>query len=267
MLVTDSSACLPPGLLGQTNLRVIPIAILIGDDELADGAEQASRVYRSLAEEAPTKSAPPSLRDYLDAVESGDFDEALILTPAAEFTVMYRNARLAATMSRRHVEVVDTRTAAAGQGLITSVAAEALLAGASAAEAAELTQSAARRTELVAMLPDLASIERSGHVPAIALGRTASQRARPLFRFSAGSIDPLNGAGTDTDPSSVLRAAWEGSGGPGAARTLFFHAAHHAGAQRFRRFLGRNDPIVEFSPAMTVHTGIGCVGVAWMRAG
>jgi fatty acid-binding protein DegV len=239
----------------------------MGGDELADSAELASRVYRSLAEEAPTKSAPPSLRDYLDAIESGDFDEALILTPAAEFTVMHRNARLAASMSRRRVEVVDTRTAAAGRGIITAVAAEAILSGASAAEAAELAQRAAQRTELVAMLPDLTSIERSGHVPATVLDRTASQRTQPLFRFSAGSIDPLSGLGAAPDPSSVLRATWEGSGGPDAARTLFFHAAHHAGAQRFRRHLGRDDPIVEFSPAMTVHTGIGCVGVAWLRAG
>jgi DegV family protein with EDD domain len=246
---------------------VIPIAILIGDDEWADGPDIAATVYRSFDEEAPTKSAAPSLRDYLEAVESGEFDEALILTPAAEFTVMYRNARLAATMSHRHVEVVDTRTAAAGQGLVASVAAEAVLAGASAAEAAQVAQAAALRTELVAMLPDLTSIERSGHVPATALGTTAAQRAQPLFRFSAGSIDPLGAAGPGTDASSALRSMWEGSGGPEAERTLFFHAAHLAQAERFRQLLGRDDPIVEFSPAMTVHTGIGCVGVAWMRTG
>jgi DegV family protein with EDD domain len=246
---------------------VIPIAILIGDDEMADGPDVAATVYRSFDEEAPTKSAAPSLRHYLDAVESGEFDEALILTPAAEFTVMYRNARLAATMSHRHVEFVDTRTAAAGQGLVVSVAAEAVLSGASAAEAAELARRAALRTELVAMLPDLTSIERSGHVPATSLGTTAAQRAQPLFRFSAGSIDPLSAAGAPTDAGSVLRSTWQASGGPEAQRTLFFHAAHLAEAERFRQLLGRNDPIVEFSPAMTVHTGIGCVGVAWMRAG
>ena len=266
MLVTDSSACLPPGLLDRPNLRVIPIAILIGEEELPDGPDVAARVYRSFAEDAPTKSAPPSLREYLDAIECGEFDEALILTPAAEFTVMYRNARLAATMSRRHVEVVDTRTAAAGQGLIALVAAEALEAGASAAEAAALAHAAAPRTELVAMLPDLTSIERSGHIPATALGANASQGAQPLFRFSAGSIDPLRGTGSNADASSALRATWEASGGPDAERTLFFHAAHYAEALRFRQLLGRSDPIVEFSPAMTVHTGIGCVGVAWMRA-
>ena len=246
---------------------MIPIAILIGDEELPDGPDVAAKVYRSFGEDVPTKSAPPSLREYLDAVEWGAFDEALVLTPAAEFTVMYRNARLAATMSRRHVEVVDTRTAAAGQGLIALVAAEALEAGASAAEAAALVRTAAPRAELVAMLPDLTWIERSGHVPATALeAKASSQGAQPLFRFSAGSIDPLSGAGSDADAASVLRATWEASGGPDAERTLFFHAAHHAEALRFRQLLGRSDPIVEFSPAMTVHTGIGCVGVAWMRA-
>jgi hypothetical protein len=233
MLVTDSSACLPPGLLSRTDLRVIPIAILIGDDEMADGPDVAATVYRSFDEEAPTKSAAPSLRHYLDAVESGEFDEALILTPAAEFTVMYRNARLAATMSHRHVEFVDTRTAAAGQGLVVSVAAEAVLSGASAAEAAELARRAALRTELVAMLPDLTSIERSGHVrnDGGATGPTAlplqrrihrpAQRGRGPYRRRLGAavdVAGLRRARGRTDALLPRRAPGRSRAFPPAAR-------------------------------------------------
>jgi DegV family protein with EDD domain len=226
-------------------------------------------VYRAFAAGETTKSAPPSLREYLDALESSEHGEAVILTPAVEFTVMYRNARLAATMSRRHVEVVDTRTAAAGQGLIVSVAVEALEAGASASEVAEIAREAAHRTELVAMLPDLASIERSGHVPATALHATAHAKTRPIFRFSEGSVVPLGAQGAQgaqVDATSILRTTWAAAGGLDAERTLFFHAASYAEALRFRTNLGHDQPIVEFSPAMTVHTGIGCVGVAWMRS-
>lgn len=246
---------------------MIPIAILIGDEEHSDGPGAAQRLYRAFAEGEPTKSAPPSLLEYLEAIESCEFDAAIVLTPAVEFTVMYRNARLAATMSRRHVEVVDTRTAAAGQGLVVSVAAEAIESGASVAEVAEAAREAARRTELVAMLPDLDSIERSGHVSAVALDRMAHKGSEPLFRFREGSIVPLGRPGPQWDGASALQAAWLASGGFDAERTLFFHAANDEGAARFRSTLGRQAPIVEFSPAMTVHTGIGCVGVAWMRRG
>ena len=67
------------------------------------------------------------------------------------------------------------------------------------------------------------------------------------------------------DALSVLQAAWGASGGLDAERTLSFHAASHAEVVRFRSILGKDEPIVEFSPAMTVHTGIGCMGVAWRR--
>jgi fatty acid-binding protein DegV len=201
--------------------------------------------------------------DYLDSIECSDFDAAVVLTPAVEVTVMYRNARLASAMARRHVEVVDTRTAAAGQGLIISVAAEAQASGASAADIAEAARDAAARTKMVAMLPDLTSIERSGHVPAMALERHADQASELLFRVDQGFISPLGRPNPQWDSPSVLQAAWLASGGSNAERTMFFHANAAAEVSHLRSFFGSGEPIVEFSPAMTVHTGIGCVGVAW----
>lgn len=242
---------------------MLPIEIFIGDEVLSDGPEAVPRVYRAIAEDEPTKSAPPSMVDYLDSIECSDFDATVVLTPAVEVTVMYRNARLASAMTRRQVEVVDTRTAAAGQGLIVSAAAEAQASGASAADIAEAARDAARRTKMVAMLPDLTSIERSGHVPATAFERYAGQASQLLFRVDQGCISPLGRPNPRWESPSVLQAAWLASGGSNAERTLFFHANAAAEVSEFRSFLGGQEPIVEFSPAMTVHTGIGCVGVAW----
>jgi fatty acid-binding protein DegV len=230
---------------------------------LSDGPEAVARVYRAFDEDEPTKSAPPSMLDYLDSIECSDFDAAVVLTPAVEVTVMYRNARLAAAMSRRKVEVVDTRTAAAGQGLIISVAAEAQASGAPVVDIAEAARDAAARTKMVAMLPDLTSIERSGHVPAISLERYADQASQLLFRVDQGFISPLGHPSPHWDSPAVLQAAWLASGGTNAERTLFFHANAAAEVSHLRSVIGSEEPIVEFSPAMTVHTGIGCVGVAW----
>jgi fatty acid-binding protein DegV len=201
--------------------------------------------------------------DYLDSIECSEFDSAVVLTPAVEVTVMYRNARLASAMARRQVEVVDTRTAAAGQGLVAAAAAEAWASGASAVDIAEAAREAARRTKMIAMLPDLTSIKRSGHVPATTFERYADRAAELLFRVDQGMITPLDRPNSQWDSPSVLQDAWLASGGAGAERTLFFHADAPAEVSGFRSFLGVEEPIVEFSPAMTVHTGIGCVGVAW----
>lgn len=244
---------------------MLPIDILIGDEVVTDGPDATQRVYRAFVEDEPTKSAPPSMHAYVDAVECSEFDAAVVLTPAVEFTVMYRNARLASATCRRHMEVVDTRTAAAGQGLVVSAAVEALAAGASAPDVAEVARQVADRTELVALLPDLTSIQRSGHVPATSLERYDDRASQLLFRVDHGSISPLGRPNADWESWSVLFAAWLASGGSNAERTLYFHANDEAAASGFRSFLGGEEPIVEFSPAMTVHTGIGCVGVAWTR--
>jgi DegV family protein with EDD domain len=265
-LLTDSSACLPPGLSSRTSVHSIPIAILLGSASLDDGPAQADRVYRAMALAEPTKSAPPSLHHYLDAIEESDSDAVVILTPAVEFTVMYRNARLAATMARRPVEVVDTRTAAAGQGIIVAIAVEAMDAGASALEVAEVARAAAQRTELVASLPSLDSIEGSGHVPATAFAGVVPRGSKPTFRFRDGVVAPLGRPVPASDSDGLLRSAWREGGGDQAERTLFFHAASVGEAHRLRSTCERDDPIVEFSPAMAVHTGLGCVGVAWTRA-
>jgi DegV family protein with EDD domain len=265
LLVTDSSACLPPAIAGHASVRVVPISILLPGIELSDGPEAAEQVYEALATDTLVKSSPPSALDYLQVIESDGFDAAVVLTPAAEFTVMHRNALVAAKISVRHVEVVDTRTAAAAQGLVTLAALEALESGLPAAAVATAARDVARRTDLIATLPTVASIQRSGRVPAPALEPAAHRGPQPLFRFNDGAVVPLGEAGPETDPLEALRDEWTRGGGGDADGVFVFHAAHEAEARRLGDLLGGCAEIVPFSPAMAVHTGAGCVGVAWVR--
>jgi len=118
LVVTDSSACLPARVADRPHVRVLPISILLDDCELADGPETAPRVYAALAAGERVRSSPPTAAEYVKAMEEGDFDAAVVITPAVEFTVMYRNASVARRLATRPVEVVDCRTAAAAQSLV-----------------------------------------------------------------------------------------------------------------------------------------------------
>jgi fatty acid-binding protein DegV len=233
--------------------------------EVPDGPDAADLVYEALAAETLVKSSPPSALDYLQAIESDGYEAAVVLTPAAEFTVMHRNATVAARISVRSVDVVDTRTAAAAQGLVTLAALEALEAGLAASGVAAAAREAARRTDLIATLPTVASIQRSGRVPAPALEPAVHRGPQPLFRFCDGAVIPLGEAGPDIDPLEALRDEWMRAGGHDAEGSFVFHAAQEAEALRLRHLLGSSNEIVPFSPAMAVHTGPGCVGVAWVR--
>lgn len=275
LVVTDSSACLPAPLLDDAAVRVLPISVSLIDAEGRENTAVVDDLQARLQAGEAMKSSPPTVLDYFEAIEDSDRDAAVVLTPAVEFTVMRRHAEAAADLANREVHVVDTRTAAAAQGLVVLAALRAAQDGATAEAVADVARRAAARADLVAVLDSLASLRRSGHVPATALDTDGPAR-RVLFRFRDGSVVPLGGATRVDDALERLVTEWRDGGGdisPSTTmvdrfpETLVFHAGEELRARRLRQRLGRADPVVEFSVAMALHTGPSCVGVAWLHPG
>jgi fatty acid-binding protein DegV len=264
VLVTDSSACLPPALFYHANVRVVPIRIILPNGTVKETAQSIDEIYRAMAAPGTVTSSPPTLADYLGAIEGDGFEEALVLTPATEFTCMHRVASMAASLSARPVEVVDTRTVAAAQCLVAAAALEAIAAGAGVAEAAETARDAARRTELVAALPELGSMPRTAEFAA--KEPSGQRRGHPLLRFVDGVIVPLPEAESSGAELDVLEAAWSACGGPHADETVIFHGASEPLARELSSLLGGTAEIVSFSPALALQMGVGCVGAAWTKS-
>src|SRR6266508_2424734 len=170
-LITDSSACLPPEV-------VTPIVIRVRSGEIRDGMDRAPKlVYEALAAGEPVKSSAPSTIEYLSAIEEEQGAESIVvITPAIEFTVMYRNAALAAAVAERTAVVVDSRAAAAGG---------------SEAEVVGAAEEASRRAELVGVLDTLEFIRRSGRVPSVALDLAERLGVRPVVRLHGGRVERL----------------------------------------------------------------------------
>jgi DegV family protein with EDD domain len=257
VVVTDSTACMR-GRRSSAGLRVVPVSLLFTDREASDHDVRPASVYARLARGETVKSQAPPPAAYLEAIESDDHDSALVLTPAHEFTVMAGNARVAAEVASRPTAVVDTRTAAAGQGLVVRAALAAARAGEDLDEVAAVARDASARVELVAAILDSSQLEHSGHVHRPADRRKAAPAM--IARFQAGQVVPLAAAG---DPLQALAAAWRRGGGR-ADTTLVFHSAQRTLADRLRRLVAATEPILPCSAAMGAHVGPGLVGVAWL---
>ena len=267
-IVTDSSACLPPRLARQLAVRVVSIGILFGEGaEAYDDTVDPERVHRALARHQPVKSVPPSVLDYLGAIDGvADGHHVVVLTPATEFTVMSRTARLAAELAERPVDVLDTRTAASAQGLVVEAAARAAASGAEPAEVLAAAADAVRRVRLIAALETLDTLEEGGLVPSPSLEAARRSGASPMFAFHDGSVEPI-GHDPDGDLSGALLVEWERRGGRDGSGWTVFHAGAPDVARRLRAAIGPEaPPPARFSPAMTLHTGVGLVGVAWLAA-
>ena len=265
LLLTDSNVCLPRATTRRLGIRIVPITILLDGASVADDSIDPAVVFDAMARDDTVKSSPPSLIDYLTIIEEDGYTGALVLTPAAEFTSMFLHATQAAELASRPVRVVDTRTAAAAQRLVVLEVARACARGAPLDELEHLARDTAERVELVATLDRVATIERSGRVPAPVLAAAERGDGFSAFRFRDGSVMPLASAGPD--PLDVVHDEWAGSGGPEASASCVFHAGVPERAEALRTRLTGREPVIPFSPAMAIHTGPGVVGVAWLRAG
>jgi len=205
--------------------------------------------------------------EYLEAIEAGEAEAAVVVTPAIEFAAMYRNAAVAAELSRRPCVAIDARTASGGQALVVLAGAEAAAAGAELDAVVQVIEDASRRVEVVAALATLEPIRRSGPLPDELLGTPGELGERSVFRMRDGTVEPLGSPG---DPEQTLHRIAEAvatSTPEGIERITVFHADAPELARRLGSLIGRVDFVSGFSVAMQVHTGRGVVGAAWIPCG
>ena len=226
-VITDSSACVPAELVARFGVCVLPISVFLPEDG-ATGSDppdgENTPVPEALAREELAGANHPFVTEYLQAIESPDFDSAVVITPAIEFATMYRNAALAAEFATRPVALIDARTAAAGQALVVLAGAEAAAKGARMEDVVRTVEEAARRVELVASLATLEPIRRSGPVPDNVLGEVEPSGVRSVFRMRDGTVEPLGTAETADEMLEMIHAAYRSSAAAGTERSAIFHA-------------------------------------------
>jgi fatty acid kinase fatty acid binding subunit len=265
-LVTDSSACVPAGAADGLGITVVPILVSIGGEEFRDGVDlDPRRLYGALERGFPVKSAAPSPLDYMEAIERTGNGDAIVITPATEFTRMYRNASLGAELSERRVTVIDSRSATAGHGLVLLAAARAREEGRGFDDIVAAAEDAAVRVDLAACLESLSFLRQSGRVPAMALGLADHLGVRPVFRMRQGTAERVALPRSERAALARIAREWREGGGAEAEQLAVFHAGRPERADELAAMLGRPAWVTEFSAAMAIHTGPGVVGAAWLR--
>lgn len=279
VVVTDSSAQpLPARSTGDAagplarSVVVVPITILLADRQITDDATDTHVVHDAIAGGQPIKTRAPSVIDYLDAIESTEAQSALIVTPAAEVTAMWRHASHTPWLADRPVAVVDSRTAASGQSLVVEAAADAAAAGNSLSEVAAVARDAAGRARVVGAVGSVEPLVASGMVERQRLSGDGDHRPRPtVFEARLGVIEPLRVLDGE-DPATVLANLYDrdrrSQSGPAASAVVFTSAGPSAElravADRLAQLVGATRPPQTSSAAMTVYTGRDTVGLAWL---
>jgi DegV family protein with EDD domain len=273
VIVTDSSANVPPGLVQQLDIRVVPIVLAINGYAFQDGVDiTPAQVYSLLREgkHAPTTSAPSIgdfLRVYVAAAQEAACVVSIHLSPSLSATY---NVAVAASQLVEHVpvRVVDCPTAAMGQGFAVLEAARAAAAGAGPEAVIARAREVASKVQLLATIDTLEHLRRGGRIGGAAALLGAALRIKPVLSLAGGRVDVVARPRTQSRSLHVMLREMAAAVDSQRLHAAVLHASAPEEAEELRQRIERQFDcsellVTELTPVMGAHTGPGVLGVAF----
>ena len=266
-VLTDSAAALPADLAARHRVAVVPMWLTVGGEPELEGSRPLEELV--VADQVTTSAPTPG--EFEQAIKDclRGSDGVVILTIAGSMSATYQAARLAGEAVGGPVRVLDTATAAGAEALVVLAAAAAADAGGTIDEVEAAARHVITRVRLVATLPSLDHLVRSGRVPGLAGWAGNRLGINPLFEFRGGNVRRLRpalsrAAALDRLVTRVRRSRVAGA----RLHVAALHAlAADVAEDLLHRVSERDEPatafVGEFGPVMVVHTGPGLAGLAW----
>ena len=185
-IVTDSACDLPPEIIQQYDIEVIPLYINVGNKSYLDGIEMNHQQFYSSLETFPhhpqtAAPGPDKFAATYRRIAKKKKDEILSIHVAGSLSAVVSSAQKGAALSEANVTVHDSGQLSLGAGLQIITAAKAAAAGASINEIVTQLKDLGRRTYIYAVLDTLKYLQRSGRVNMATLGVGSLLRIKPLM--------------------------------------------------------------------------------------
>jgi len=196
-IVTDSVACLPPEVVKQYDLRIVPLNIYFDGMIYKEGINiTPTEAYELLAKDPDRfTTSPGSAGDYLAAYQkaSESYQDILCITLSSKLSTLYNMARVAMEgakdeLAKINIAVLDSLNASGGEGLVVLAAARAAAEGRSLAEVAGEAKRVMDKVTTIGVFETMRHVYRTGRVPKIAAQTLAKLNIRPLFSISDGLV-------------------------------------------------------------------------------
>ena len=195
-IVTDSVADVPPQVVGELGITVVPLNVRFGTEVYRDGVDlTVEQFYDRLVhdETFPVTSvpAPAAFAEAYDELAE-ETDEILAIIVSAKLSGTCEVALQSIGLMKRkcQVEVIDSQFGAMAEGLVVIAAAKAAQAGSSLDEVIGVTQKAIPRVDVRMAFDTLEYLKRGGRIGRAQAFLGSALNINPIITLKDGVVEP-----------------------------------------------------------------------------
>lgn len=196
VVVTDSTASLPPEVAAEHGIVVVPLQVIIGADVFDEGSEGATpelvaaalKEFRPVSTSRPT---PAALLEVYRRVADEGATEIVSVHLSADMSGTFESAQLAAREAPVPVVTVDSRQVGVATGYAALSAAEVAAAGGSAADSAAAARARAEASFSIFYVDTLEYLRRGGRMGAASALIGGALAVKPLLQIQEGKVASL----------------------------------------------------------------------------
>ena len=272
-VITDSTAYLPEDLVEGYGIHVVPLYVVLagrsGREGQDIGPDDVARVLSTRGQTVSTSRPTPGdfVAAYRRALDAGA-EKLVSIHLSSELSGTWDAARLAASQVGEHiVTVVDSRSAAMGNGFAVLAAARSAAAGADAAAVARTAREMAAATRTLFVVDTLEHLRRGGRIGAAAAFLGSALAVKPVLHVLDGRVVPLEKVRTSARALHRLVQRAVEAAGDGPVSVAVHHLAAPERAERLAAELRERLPslrelhVSELGAAIGAHVGPGAVGI------
>lgn len=276
-VIADSSACLARGRLEALGVTLVPIPLIMGEEQLRGGDLPLAQLFSRMESGVEARTAAPSPGEFqvaFQAAQESGATAAVCLVMASRYSATHQAAVLAskAWNGAMPVTVVDTGALAAVLGFAAEAAALSAQGDGSVDDAIRAARDAAASSVLIGVLGSARYAVRSGRVPRL-VGTVADLLGvKPVVSFKDGKPQLIGRVRTLEQGIAKIASRAASSLGSSECRIVVMHAAAEDDATALlaeadRQMNVSDAAVVELPAVMAVHTGPGFVALAGQRRG
>lgn len=271
-VITDSSAYIPQELIDQYSIHVIPLTVLWGSEKLLDGVDITPAEFLQRLTEDPIHptTTQPNPEDFTIIYEqlATEYDAIVATLISTDLSGTVNSAEMAAKdFSQIPVRIVDSRSTTMGLGFATLAAARAVAQGKSLEEVEEAARSVVSKVKVLFVVDTLEYLHKGGRIGGASRFLGTALSLKPLLHLNEGRVDALEKVRTKRKAVNrmIELAAQYANDRP--VRVSVVHAGVPQEAEALKSRVAEQMECLELhmtmlSPAISVHTGPGTLGLA-----